>query len=305
MKLSFHAYKIKEIRNPVLSPFFQIEGDVIKSDQLGVEFNFKGLEGADVLKDVFQKGDYDRVSSIQDLLNVLAEAGFIKEKSEVNRISGVNICHDLYHEMREEIFKYYKDGSFIYNLLEKRVTQGDILKWIKKCFQYTYSAERHISSVVDNSKLSEEEKEFWVAFRADEKFHWGIYSSVCSYLNLDIEKLKLENNVAVEDFISFLCTTGARSPYEYAALLFMMELPPTVENIEDDPQFGSLINIYNFPKSSIEPLFQHSAYNEKSNHCEIWYNVLRSRDDYTLKESKDILLNAKKHCELAYLWNKI
>lgn len=306
MKLNFEAYQPVKIEKPILSPFYKIENNLILSDELGTEFDLEGIENIDILKKALVSNTYGNIEKVQDVLNVLAEHGFIKEQNNGEFVTGVTVSHELFHQMQIEIFKYYKEGSFIYNLIENEVKPQQIEDWIKKCFQYTYSAERHINSVVENVKNSRAERLFWESFRDDEKNHWKIYTNICKHFSFDIEELKNSTyDSNVENFVNFLCETGERSSYEYASLLFMMELPPTVENIEDDLQFGTLIKKYNLPKNTLEPLFNHASYNEKSEHCEIWYNVLRSRNDYTQDELNSIIESSKKHCKLAYMWNRV
>ncbi|MCO4793480.1 MAG: hypothetical protein KC493_07205 [Bacteriovoracaceae bacterium] len=306
MKLDFEAYQILEIKRPTLSPYFSFKEGSIVSDESDIELPLADLDDYTVVKEVLVDNNYSEVSKVQDVLNFLGQNGMITENETEGIVTGLNICHDLFHGMKKEIFEYYKEGSFIYNLLNGEVDSDEIEHWIKKCFLYTWSAERHITGVATNPNLSKSEKDFWDFFCSDEKNHWKIYTELSKFYEFDMEKLPHEfKNNDVENFVQFLFDTGQRSAYEYAALLFMMELPPTVEEIEDDPQFGTLIEKYEIPKKAMKPLFDHAFYNESSDHCDIWYNVLRSRDDYSKKEKENLINNCKKHCELAYLWNRV
>lgn len=240
--------------------------------------------------------------------SLLAKNGFLKERViQSNDVVGwLSVVCRHQTEINRAVLELHSDKSIISQLIEKTATKEQIIEWIRRCFQYTHSAYFHISGVVENSTLNPEERAFWESFRKDEMHHWKIYERIFQFLGISLEEeRKRPRHKDVEAFVKFLHETGQRSMYEYASLLYMMEMAPGADSIENDLQFGTLVKHYGFPIEAIEPLWAHAKYNAASEHDDIWFNVLRSKDVYTVDEAEAILSNALVHCRLAQKWNQI
>jgi len=305
VKLNFSLLAKHSYQRPVISEHYILEENGIKSQDGNIELKFDDPEELDTFRKVFFDRDFSFIDQMEEILDLMATNGMIREEASALGKSWVDVCHDLFHEMNSEMASQNQNDNFVRKIVEARASIPEIIEWLKRSFYYTRSAFTHISGVVENKLLIADEKKFWEEFRADEMHHWKIYSKLFEFLKVDLEGLKNSaNHPAVEDYVNYLHATGQESMYQYAALLYMMEKIPDAEELADDPLYGPLLTHYHFPEETILPLWNHTNYNGENAHNDIWFNILRSRAVYSGDEVQRILERAREHCRLCYVWNR-
>lgn len=271
----------------------------------------RGFEIAEIDQDIVDRWErfQDQPDEVDPELELhllwMAEEGLLSSQRQ-EAYTWLDVVSHLSRHVPTRLLQAYNRTSILYHLAHGTAPAEGVRAWIIKCFQYTHSAYRHISAIIENTQLSPDHRTFWKAFRADEAHHWRMYRPIFDFLGIDIyETAKKPIDSDVEEFIRVIERAGRASMAQYGAILYMMEMGPAVTELESDPQFGALINHYGYPKEVVEPLWAHTQYNHDSGHSDIWMRVLRSKPSYSEAEFKAICSAVDEHLEASFKWNKI
>lgn len=241
-------------------------------------------------------------SYIADLMDI--GVVFQKRSELAGEIHWSEMCEILKSSILATMMEENKD-NFMQKIIAGQASKQQAEAWVRSMFDFTKLAKDHIGHIVEihSNGDTEDSRLYWQKFLDEEKKHWQIYTRIFQYMNLDIvQEYEREPYPDVRKFVDFLKKAANESEQHYAALLFMIETGAGCDSLQDDPQFYSLIEHYDFPYETVYPLFLHTKLNDDIEHSNIWREVLSRKETYTPSEVESITLLAINHLKLSHNW---